>query len=101
MTIDWQRFARVPAGTVCRTIWQFDVVLLENYPYAAMEQNIKYRADWDHAREHHQEIGEDRLQCQRVDSKHSRDTELTTFITPDCLRYHINGAWLTFDEVMA
>jgi len=100
-TIDWGKFAEcVPAGTIARSIWQFDVVLLENYPYAAMEQNIAFRADWDTASQDHQEMGEDRLKCQRLKSESLRDTQLTTFITPDCLRYSINGQWLTFDEVM-
>jgi hypothetical protein len=100
--IDWNKFShRVPAGTIARSIWKFDVMLLENYPYSALEQNIKYRADWDHAKEDHQEMGEDMLKCQRLISEHSWDTDLTTFITPDCLRYLIGGEWKTFEQVMA
>lgn len=102
--IDWERFAaRVAAGTVARSIWQFDVVLLENYPYAAIEENIKFRAEWARASSDHQEIGEDKLKCQRVNSENLNDTRLSTFIAPDCLRYTFDKGktWLSFDQVMA
>lgn len=100
--IDWETFrVRVSAGTLGRTIWHFDVVVLENYPYAAMEKNIEYRADWPRVPCDHQEIGENRLKCQRIIAENSSDTQLSSFISPDSMRYLIDGAWKTFDEVMA
>lgn len=102
MSMDWKRFAeRVPGGSIARSVWQFDVVLLENYPYAAMEENIKFRSDWARAKQDHQEIGENKLKCQRVISENSNDIRLWTFIAPDCLKYLIDGDWLTFEQVMA
>lgn len=100
--IDWTLFAaRLPAGTIARSIWQFDIVLLENHPYAAMEENIKYRAEWERASCDHQEIGEDKLKCQRIVSENANDIRHWTFISPDCLRYLIDGTWQTYDALMS
>jgi hypothetical protein len=102
MTIDWGKFAeKVPAGSIARSVWQFDVVLLENRPYAAMEVNIKHRAEWERESGDHQEIGEDKLKCQRIISENANDIRLWTFISPDCLRYLIDGVWLDFEQVMS
>jgi hypothetical protein len=99
--IDWNLFgASVPAGTIARSVWQFDVVLLENYPYAAMEENIKFRAERERVSFDHQEIGEDKLKCQRIISENSNDIRLWTFIQPDCLKYFIDSRWQTFEEMM-
>jgi hypothetical protein len=98
--INWERFAeRVKGGTPVKDHW-LEGVLIETYPYHALEINVEARRVFKRDDEDYEEVNSDRLRWQRT------LTSAPNFLQPtlscvDALMYYIDNHWLTFEEVMA
>lgn len=97
--IDWDTFAeRVPVGTKVLYMVHYEGVLLENYPWKALEDHIELEVR--EGRELKRKYPKNWLRFEPFDKAN---------IAPlaDCyeeyirnLQYLINGQWRTFDEAM-
>lgn len=98
-TIDWERFAaRVPAGTVILYQKRYEGILIENYPWRAVEDHLEL--EFSAGKEMVFKHPRNWLRFEPFDKENRGPLSEAYEEYAPHLIYLIDGQWLTFDEVM-